>query len=150
MSDVYVLAIESSCDETAAAVIKNGREVLSNVISSQIEIHKLYGGVVPEIASRHHLNNVNTVVDQAMEEAGDKMDANQKAETQKLRDELQKALDDNDIDAMRTKLDMLEKAAQAASASMYQNQGAGNANGGYSAGSNNDDNVVDAEFEEKH
>ena len=50
--DIYILAIESSCDETAASVVKNGRCVLSNVISSQIELHKLYGGVVPEIASR--------------------------------------------------------------------------------------------------
>jgi len=103
-----------------------------------------------EVELRNKCEAFINQIDQAMEEAGDKMDANQKAETQKLRDELQKALDDNDIDAMRTKLDMLEKAAQAASASMYQNQGAGNANGGYSAGSNNDDNVVDAEFEEKH
>ena len=54
MEDVLILAIESSCDETAAAVVKNGREVLSNVISSQIVIHTLYGGVVPEIASRKH------------------------------------------------------------------------------------------------
>ena len=69
-----ILAIESSCDETAAAVCLDGREVLSNIISSQIEIHKLYGGVVPEIASRHHLDNVNPVVDQALEEAGISMD----------------------------------------------------------------------------
>ena len=69
-----ILAIESSCDETAAAVCLDGREVLSNIISSQIEIHKLYGGVVPEIASRHHLDNVNPVVDQALEEAGLSMD----------------------------------------------------------------------------
>lgn len=68
------LAIESSCDETAAAVVLDGREVLSNIISSQIEIHKLYGGVVPEIASRHHLDNVNTVVDQAFHEADITMD----------------------------------------------------------------------------
>ena len=65
-----ILAIESSCDETAAAVVLDGREVLSNVISSQIEIHKAYGGVVPEIASRHHLDNVNPVVDRALAEAG--------------------------------------------------------------------------------
>lgn len=71
---LLTLAIESSCDETAAAVIAEGREVLSNIISSQIEIHKQYGGVVPEIASRHHLNNVNTVVDQALEEAGVTLD----------------------------------------------------------------------------
>ncbi len=67
---LITLAIESSCDETAAAVMLEGREVLSNIISSQIEIHKQYGGVVPEIASRHHLENVNTVVDHALEKAG--------------------------------------------------------------------------------
>lgn len=65
-----ILAIESSCDETAAAVVRGGRTVLSNVISSQIDIHKAYGGVVPEIASRHHLDNINHVVRQALEEAG--------------------------------------------------------------------------------
>ena len=64
-----ILAIESSCDETACAVVLDGREVASNIISTQIEIHKLYGGVVPEIASRHHLQNVNAVVEQAFEEA---------------------------------------------------------------------------------
>ena len=68
------LAIESSCDETAAAVLLDGREVLSNIISSQIDLHKLYGGVVPEIASRHHLTNVNTVVDQALDAAKVTMD----------------------------------------------------------------------------
>ena len=56
--EVLILAIESSCDETAASVVKNGREVLSNVISSQIELHKLYGGVVPEIASRKHIERL--------------------------------------------------------------------------------------------
>ena len=69
-----ILAIESSCDETAAAVVLDGREVASNIISSQIEIHKAYGGVVPEIASRHHLDNVNPVVSQALEEAKVTMD----------------------------------------------------------------------------
>ncbi len=69
-----VLAIESSCDETAAAVVLDGRDVRSNIISSQIETHKLYGGVVPEIASRQHLTNVNWVVDSALEEAGASMD----------------------------------------------------------------------------
>ena len=58
MSDVTLLAIESSCDETAAAIVVNGRKVLSNVISSQIDIHKLYGGVVPEIASRKHIEHI--------------------------------------------------------------------------------------------
>lgn len=67
--DTYILAIESSCDETAAAVIKNGRYVCSNVIFSQIELHKLYGGVVPEIASRKHIEKVNQVIREALEEA---------------------------------------------------------------------------------
>ena len=69
-----ILAIESSCDETAAAVVLDGREALSNVISSQIEIHKAYGGVVPEIASRHHLDNINPVVERALEDADTTMD----------------------------------------------------------------------------
>ena len=68
--DVYILAIESSCDETAAAVVKNGREVLSNVISSQIALHTLYGGVVPEIASRKHIEKINQVIQAALDEAG--------------------------------------------------------------------------------
>ena len=67
--DILILGIESSCDETAAAVVKNGREVLSNVISSQIELHKLYGGVVPEIASRKHIEKINQVIEEALEEA---------------------------------------------------------------------------------
>ena len=68
--DVYILAIESSCDETAAAVVKNGREVLSNIISSQIALHTLYGGVVPEIASRKHIEKINYVIKEALAEAG--------------------------------------------------------------------------------
>lgn len=67
--DVYILAIESSCDETAAAVVKNGREVLSNVIYSQIAFHTEYGGVVPEIASRKHIEKINQVIEQALQEA---------------------------------------------------------------------------------
>ena len=69
MNDTYILAIESSCDETAAAVVKNGREVLSNVISSQIALHTLYGGVVPEIASRRHAEAISQVVDKALKDA---------------------------------------------------------------------------------
>ena len=69
VEDVLILAIESSCDETAAAVVKNGREVLSNVISSQIELHTLYGGVVPEIASRTHIEKINQVIEQALDAA---------------------------------------------------------------------------------
>ncbi len=67
--DVLILAIESSCDETAAAVVKNGRIVLSNLISSQIALHTLYGGVVPEIASRKHIEKINQVIEAALSEA---------------------------------------------------------------------------------
>ena len=67
--DITILAIESSCDETAAAVVVNGREVKSNVISSQIDLHTLYGGVVPEIASRKHIEKIDQVIAEAMEEA---------------------------------------------------------------------------------
>ena len=69
MKDILVLGIESSCDETSAAVVKNGREVLSNVINSQIKIHEKFGGVVPEIASRCHTEVINAVVKQALEDA---------------------------------------------------------------------------------
>lgn len=68
--DTYILGIESSCDETAASVVRNGREVLSNVINTQIDFHKKYGGVVPEIASRKHIENIDTVIDEALSEAG--------------------------------------------------------------------------------
>ena len=67
--DIVILGIESSCDETAAAVVRNGREVLSNVISSQIALHTLYGGVVPEIASRKHIEKINVVIEEALAEA---------------------------------------------------------------------------------
>lgn len=69
-NDIYILAIESSCDETAASVVKNGREVLSNVIYSQIALHTEYGGVVPEIASRKHIEKINQVIEQALSDAG--------------------------------------------------------------------------------
>ena len=71
---IAILAIGSSCDETAAAVLVDGRDMRSNIISSQIDIHKLYGGVVPEIASRHHLENINGVVEEALAEAEATMD----------------------------------------------------------------------------
>ncbi len=67
--NIKILAIETSCDETAAAVVKNGREVYSNVISSQIDLHALYGGVVPEIASRKHIEKINQVIEAALYEA---------------------------------------------------------------------------------
>ena len=72
--DIYILGIESSCDETAASVVKNGREVLSNVISSQIDLHTLYGGVVPEIASRKHIEKINQVIQEALDKASVTLD----------------------------------------------------------------------------
>lgn len=74
MKDTIILAIESSCDETAAAVVKNGREVLSNIISTQIPLHQKYGGVVPEIASRKHVESILPVVDNALKDAGVSLD----------------------------------------------------------------------------
>ena len=68
--DILILAIESSCDETAAAVVKNGSEVCSNIISSQIDLHTLYGGVVPEIASRKHIEKINQVIEEALRVSG--------------------------------------------------------------------------------
>ena len=79
MKDTLILAIESSCDETAAAIIKNGREIVSNVVLTQIERHKIFGGVVPEIASRLHIECISQTVDKAFSDAG---------------------LDKNDIDAI--------------------------------------------------
>lgn len=70
MVETIIMAIESSCDETAVAVIKNGTELLSNVVSTQIEVHKRYGGVVPEIASRKHLEMINGVIQEALAQAG--------------------------------------------------------------------------------
>lgn len=67
---LIILGIESSCDETAASIVKDGREVLSNVVSSQIKIHEKFGGVVPEVAAREHLNSINIVVKEAYEKAG--------------------------------------------------------------------------------
>lgn len=69
MKDIYILGIESSCDETAVSVVKNGRKVLSNVVNTQIPIHTLYGGVVPEIASRNHINNISLVTKMAIQNA---------------------------------------------------------------------------------
>ncbi len=72
--DIIILAIESSCDETAAALIKNGREIMSNIVSTQIEIHKKFGGVVPEVASRNHVVDINPVIENALAEARIKLE----------------------------------------------------------------------------
>ena len=74
MKDILVLGIETSCDETAAAVVKNGRYIMSNIISTQIETHKKYGGVVPEIASRMHIQNINPVIQEALDTANVTLD----------------------------------------------------------------------------
>lgn len=74
MEDIYILGIESSCDETAASVVLNGRTVLSNVISSQIDLHTKFGGVVPEIASRKHMEQINQVIEQALTDADKTLD----------------------------------------------------------------------------
>ena len=74
MKDVYILGIESSCDETSVAVVKNGREVLSNIIDTQIKIHEKYGGVVPEIASRNHIEAISRVTKLALEQANVKLE----------------------------------------------------------------------------
>ena len=71
--NLLTMAIESSCDETSVAILRGGRDVLSNVIASQIDVHKVFGGVVPEIASRHHLSNINRVTEEALKEANVKM-----------------------------------------------------------------------------
>ena len=72
--DIRILAIETSCDETAAAVVQNGREVLSNVIYTQIKLHTVFGGVVPEIASRKHIEKINPVIETALKEANVTLD----------------------------------------------------------------------------
>ncbi|HAM80887.1 tRNA (adenosine(37)-N6)-threonylcarbamoyltransferase complex transferase subunit TsaD [Ornithinibacillus bavariensis] len=69
MKDTYILGIETSCDETAVAIVKNGREIISNVVASQIESHKRFGGVVPEIASRHHVEQITLVLEEAFQES---------------------------------------------------------------------------------
>ena len=74
MKDVYILGIETSCDETSVSIVKNGTEEISTIISSQIDIHKDYGGVVPEIASRQHVKNITIVIEECLEKANMTMD----------------------------------------------------------------------------
>lgn len=74
MKDIYIMGIESSCDETSVAIVKNGRDILSNVINSQIKIHELYGGVVPEIASRCHTEVINEIMKESLKEANMKLE----------------------------------------------------------------------------
>ncbi len=74
MKDIIILAIESSCDETACAIVKNGNEILANKVASQIDVHTLYGGVVPEVASRIHIENISIIIKETLKEADMKVD----------------------------------------------------------------------------
>lgn len=69
MSDTVIFALESSCDETAAAIVKNGCEILANVVATQIDVHKDFGGVIPEVASRIHVENISMVIAEALKQA---------------------------------------------------------------------------------
>ncbi len=74
MKDIYILGIESSCDETACAIVKNGKEVISNIVATQIDVHKQFGGVLPEVASRIHVENVSIVIEECLEKANMKIE----------------------------------------------------------------------------
>ena len=87
MKDILTLGIESSCDETSISVVKNGRDVLSNVINTQIDIHTLYGGVVPEIASRNHILNISAVMHEALKQANVELKDIDNIDTDKIIDE---------------------------------------------------------------
>ncbi len=146
---VNVSATDKGTGKEQSIVIQNSSGLSDEEIDKMVkeaEDHKAEDEKrKEEVELKNKAEQFINQIDQAMEENGDKMEAAQKEETQKLRDDLQKALDDNDLDTVKEKLDALEKAAQAASASMYQ-QADANADANTTA---NDDNVVDAEFEEK-
>ncbi len=147
---VNVSATDKGTGKEQSIVIQNSSGLSDEEIDKMVreaEEHKAEDEKrKEEVELKNKAEQFINQIDVALKDSGDKMDANQKAETEKLRDELQKALDENDMETIKTKLEALEAAAQAASASMYSQQGAdpqGDAN------ATNDDNVVDAEFEEK-
>lgn len=148
---VNVSATDKGTGKAQSIVIQNSTGLSDEEIEKMVkeaEDHKAEDEKrKEEVELKNKAEQFINQIDQAMADSGDKMDAAQKEETQKLRDELQKALDENDMETIKTKLDALEKAAQAASASMYEQQA--QANGADAGSTNNDDNVVDAEFEEK-
>lgn len=150
---VHVSATDKGTGKEQSLVIQNASGLSDAEIERMVkeaEEHKAEDEKrKEEVELKNKAESFINQIDQAMVDGGDKMDATQKEETQKLRDELQKALDDNDLESIRTKLAALEAAAQAASASMYQGDDA-NAQDHADAGSANDDNVVDAEFQEKN
>ena len=149
---VNVSATDKGTGKEQSIVIQNSSGLSDEEIEKMVkeaEDHKAEDEKrKEEVELKNKAEQFINQIDQAMEENGDKMDANQKEETKKLRDDLQKALDDNDLDTVKEKLDALEKAAQAASASMYEQQAGADA-GANASSTANDDNVVDAEFEEK-
>ncbi|MDF9823658.1 molecular chaperone DnaK [Breznakia sp. PF5-3] len=147
---VNVSATDKGTGKEQSIVIQNSSGLSDDEIEKMVkeaEEHKAEDEKrKEEIELKNKAEQFINQIDQAMADNGDKMDANQKEETQKLRDELQKALDENDIETIKTKLEALEAAAQAASASMYDQ---GQAQDAGQADASNDDDVVDAEFEEK-
>lgn len=149
---VHVSATDKGTGKEQSIVIQNSSGLSDDEIERMVkdaEEHKAEDDKrKEEVELKNKAESFINQIDQTMTDSGDKMDATQKEETQKLRDELQKALDDNDMDAIRTKLEALEAAAQAAAASMYQQQEQQATDG--SADKAADDNVVDADFEEKN
>lgn len=145
---VHVSATDKGTGKQQSITIQNSSGLSDDEIERMVkeaEEHKAEDDKrKEEIDLRNRAESFINQIDTMLADNGDKIDAKQKEETTKLRDDLQKSLDENDMEAVKTKLDALEKAAQAASAAMYQQQGADNTNAA------NDDNVVDAEFEEKN
>lgn len=148
---VHVSATDKGTGKEQSITIQNSSGLSDDEIERMVkeaEEHKAEDEKrKEEIDLRNRAESFINQIDTTIAEAGDKIDAKQKEETMKLRDELQKSLDENDMDAVKAKLEELEKAAQAASAAMYQQQ---QAQGGNEQAGANDDNVVDAEFEEKN
>ena len=150
---VHVKAVDKGTNKEQSITISNSSGLSDEEIDRMVreaEEHKAEDEKRKEEAElKNKAEAFINQIDNSLAEAGDKIDAKQKEETMKLRDELQKALDENDMQAVKTKLEALEKAAQMASEAMYQQQ-ANNANANQSTGSAQDDNVVDAEFTEKN
>ena len=148
---VHVSALDKGTNKKQSITISNSSGLSDEEIERMVkeaEEHKNEDEKRREEAElRNKAEAFINQIDSTLADAGDKIDAKQKEETQRLRDELQKALDDNDMEAVKTKLDALEKAAQMASEQMYQQQGA---SGNAQQSNNNDDNVVDADFTEKN
>ncbi|WP_294562289.1 molecular chaperone DnaK [uncultured Traorella sp.] len=149
---VHVSALDKGTNKKQSITISNSSGLSEEEIDRMVkeaEEHKNEDEKRREEAElRNKAESFINQIDSTLADAGDKIDAKQKEETQRLRDELQKALDENDMEAVKTKLDALEKAAQMAAEQMYQQQDAGN--NAQQSSNNNDDNVVDADFTEKN